>query len=96
MHAPGPWVYRDAPYGYDIFVSDITTDRALWVASITTGLLGMESPFYPTKDACAANARLIAAAPDLFEYVASSASAGCATAQALIDRIAVSAGDRIP
>lgn len=31
-----------------------------------------------------ANAHLIAAAPDLYEYVASSADNGCATAKALI------------
>jgi hypothetical protein len=30
---------------------------------------------------------LIAAAPDLYEYVASSASAGCATARAIIDKL---------
>ena len=38
------------------------------------------------EEACA-NARLIALAPELFEYVASSASAGCATAQHLIDKL---------
>lgn len=37
-----------------------------------------------------ANARLIALAPELYEYVASSASNGCATAQALVARVAPS------
>lgn len=34
-----------------------------------------------------ANATLIALAPELYEYVASSASAGCATAQGLIAKL---------
>lgn len=37
-----------------------------------------------TLDERDANARLIAVAPEMFEYIASSASGGCATAQALI------------
>lgn len=36
---------------------------------------------------CAAHGKLIALAPDLLEYVASSASAGCATAKALIAKL---------
>jgi len=36
--------------------------------------------------ASAANSRLIALAPEMYEYIASSASNGCATAQALLAR----------
>ena len=38
-------------------------------------------------DATQGNGRLIAAAPDLFEYVESSAQNGCATAIALIAKL---------
>jgi hypothetical protein len=40
-----------------------------------------------TKEECASNARLIALAPELYEYVASSAANGCATAKALINKL---------
>lgn len=63
-HTKGPWIVRDAPYGYDILVLDKATERALWIASVTTGI-GKDSPFYPSRSECEANAALIASAPVL-------------------------------
>lgn len=69
---PGPWTMRPAPYGFDIFVSDEATDRALWVGSTTTPL-GRESPFYPPKEQVEPNAALMTAAPDLYEALRTTA-----------------------
>lgn len=71
-HTPGPWhASEDAIYSGQRFQHI--------VASTDVGTTNW--------GARKANARLMALAPELYEYVASSASAGCATAQALISSL---------
>lgn len=84
-HTPGPWEFgsgddyyvRADAYPKDFphhFKGDDLGDYLAYVGN-------------RTDDFGEANARLIALAPELLEYVESSASAGCATAQALIARL---------
>lgn len=40
-----------------------------------------------TKEQCAADARLIALAPEMYEYIKSSADNGCATAKYLLSKL---------
>src|SRR4051812_17391903 len=65
-HTKGPWTARPAPYGFDIVVLDKPTERALWVASVTTPI-AEETPFYPSREECKANVRLISHAPELVD-----------------------------
>lgn len=62
-HTPGPWSCREAPYGWDIFNNEL----AKWVAYGTKTVEDGSQPVYPTRAESAANADLIAAAPDLLE-----------------------------
>ena len=82
-HTPGPWTSEPA-YNNRVH-REIRTPGCL-IAIV--GNLGDTSDHAPTrarwKAETVANARLIALAPEMFEYIASSASAGCATARALI------------
>lgn len=84
-HTPGPWlleghtIYALVPhYGWYEDGKVMMTNR--FTAHVQRG---HES----TPDELDDNARLIAAAPELYEYVESSASAGCATAKALLEKI---------
>lgn len=70
-HTPGPWEAREAPYGFDIVSVPKLVNREyerglLWVASVTCPIgAATRGQFYPERAECAANARLIAAEPDL-------------------------------
>lgn len=72
-HTKGPWTVLPAPYGWDVFSAHVAEDGVtenVWVAGISTPLpVGNRAGTrgYPPYDTCAANARLIAAAPDMFE-----------------------------
>jgi hypothetical protein len=92
-HSPGPWKvgYRALDVMAESHVSGKgpmkVCDIRGWgyLTGKGHGALGL-----PQEEAAAiqyANAALIAASPALYEYVASSASAGCATAQKLIAEI---------
>jgi hypothetical protein len=80
MHTPGPWAIQE--YGDDeapsLVIHRDSKNRICFMA--TPGSHGDPAMIE-------ADARLIVAAPELYEYVKSSASAGCATAQALITKI---------
>lgn len=84
-HTPGPWIVRANNDGNPTITTD---EHGPWF--IAELCLGIE---VDGVDQAEANARLIALAPELLEYVASSASAGCATAAALIAKLAVTAGE---
>lgn len=67
-HTPGPWEYHPAPYGWDVWANTPEKFRQ-WIAPVTR----LASPHKAIFDGsievdgetCAANARLIAAAPDM-------------------------------
>jgi hypothetical protein len=84
-HTPGPW-YVSAADDYEVH-SEATPDK--FPHRCKEDDLGRFVAVIGNRasDFGEADARLIALAPELYEYVASSASAGCATAQALIDRL---------
>lgn len=71
-HTPGPWRVHPAPYGWDIFNPWCDEIQPQWVAAVheTVGAMSERERLgaYPSRDECAANARLIAAAPDLLEF----------------------------
>ena len=77
-HTPGPWKYN-----VDSTNRIMTTDNSV-VAATYGGFLGHIEQ--------AANTRLIAAAPEMYEYVVRRASAGDLDAQALTKLINVSDG----
>lgn len=71
-YTSGPWIVRDAPWGWDIFAPFFGESPPQWIGHIHSGpgpsrseqeRLGM----YPDRATCEANARLIAAAPDLLK-----------------------------
>jgi hypothetical protein len=92
-HTPGPWEYRPLKYDDWGWVRGPKQPEGDWplVACARSGTYETDAELAEHRrnktDPYEANARLIAAAPALFEYVESSASAGCATAQALIASI---------
>ena len=81
-HTPGPWYVGSGTYeGRNIYST----------ASVTDGEGFTYQPVVATAEdevACwDANARLIAAAPTMYEYIASSASNGCAEARKIMEAI---------
>jgi len=73
-HTPGPWEYRLEAVRTVIFHKGEIGERALAVGAGS----------YPAH---IANARLIAAAPTMYEYIADSAAGGCATAAQIMESI---------
>lgn len=69
-HSPGPWEMHPAPYGWDVWANTPEKFRQ-WITPVTR----LASPHKAIFDGsievddetCEANARLIAAAPDLLE-----------------------------
>ena len=84
-HTPGPWCVK--PYNWqrgNVSVFATKFGRAPYGACVaytpcSDGVGGEEGAL--------ANARLIAAAPKMYEYIASSASNGCAEAKRLIAEV---------
>lgn len=75
-HTPGPWRAKKATVRGEVNEWYVTDDEGVAViASCVIDTAGEPSE---------ANARLIAAAPTMYEYIASSASNGCAEARAAI------------
>ena len=70
-HTPGPWRVHPAPYGWDIFNPWGDEIKPQWVAAVhtTVGAMSVRERLgmHPSREECAANARLIAASPDLLE-----------------------------
>lgn len=73
-HTPGPWIIAES--GDAVFSDD--PNCPLDIVCEAPGKEYDSRKFWP------ANARLIAAAPDMLKYIRSSASAGCATARQLL------------
>jgi hypothetical protein len=96
-HTPGPWVIKGismdtgsisiGPEDLRIVIAYVTNAASFgdFVNATLAGRRDFGAP--DTANTQQANACLIAAAPDLYEYVESSASAGCATAKKLMERI---------
>lgn len=65
-HTPGPW-------SYDVEINDHggweaeTQDITIYAGEVAISIYSTECAEYPDDAACEANARLIAAAPDLLE-----------------------------
>ena len=85
-HTPGPWEAHQRPGSPIECGHHVTTADGLTVCNVTYQL--------PTRVdgevvevARIANARLIAAAPTMYEYIASSASNGCAEARKIMEAI---------
>lgn len=70
-HTPGPWRCRGA--GAEVLGNSRIVATMAWCSG-----MGEED---------SANARLIAAAPIMYKYIASSASNGCAEARHILDMI---------
>lgn len=81
-HTPGPWEANFSFPGRD-GIGDVWQIDAEHDAVCTTQFC-----YAPNTEA---NARLIAAAPCMFDYILSSAQNGCATAQEIVER---ATGDR--
>lgn len=68
QHTPGPWEHHPAPYGWDIWANTPEQFRQ-WIAPVSR-LASPHSAIFDgsievDRETCEANARLIAAAPDL-------------------------------
>lgn len=89
-HTRGPWVWKQSDRGEheSLVVSGTLNDFVLWPET-ELGSYGLSSREW--CEVSEANARLIAAAPCMFEYILSSAQNGCATAQEIVER---ATGDR--
>ena len=74
-HTPGPWAYRPSNNGH--FIAG-TGENSGYLAEVRQ---------CRSKQDIRADARLIAAAPTMYEYVASSASNGCAEARKIMEAI---------
>lgn len=87
-HTPGPWfaddlgrIWRRPPSELYENGGGVAGDKPIAVVSV--GWVGEGVTGYPVED----NARLIAAAPTMYEYIASSASNGCAEARKIMEAI---------
>lgn len=80
-HTRGPWEVRLR------FGRYTTVSGAQRYPICDTGTAPLANANHRREEA---NARLIAVAPEMYEYIASSASNGCATAQALIAKASAS------
>lgn len=79
-HTPGPWFVGDQIFDNEgvgeLVIQRDTPHGAIAVAVAIGGLAAQ-----------GANARLIAAAPTMYEYIASSASNGCVEASKILEAI---------
>ena len=82
-HTPGPWYVGSGTHeGRNIYsVASVTDDEGFTYQPIVASA---EDDGIKCWDA---NARLIAAAPTMYEYIASSASNGCAEARKIMEAI---------
>ena len=83
---PGPWLLRTAPTSAGLCHIVSAAD---WRGAFIYGdgiRKGVDDAL-PKAQELAANARLIAAAPTMYEYIASSASNGCAEARKIMEAI---------
>lgn len=64
QHTPGPWSLCSAPASDPYTARNVVADNGETVATIASGY-HHEQPFTLSQDEARANARLIAAAPDL-------------------------------
>lgn len=83
---PGPWLLRTAPTSAGLCHIVSAADwRGAFIYG--DGLRKGIDDALPKAQELAANARLIAAAPTMYEYIASSASNGCAEARKIMEAI---------
>lgn len=85
-HTPGPWLFRTAPTSAGLCHIVSAAD---WKGAFIYGdgiRKGVDDAL-PKAQELAANASLIAAAPTMYEYIASSASNGCAEARKIMEAI---------
>lgn len=83
---PGPWLLRTAPTSAGLCHIVSAADwRGAFIYG--DGLRKGVDDSLPKAQELAANARLIAAAPTMYEYIASSASNGCAEARKIMEAI---------
>jgi hypothetical protein len=83
QHTPGPWIYDGKMSGGDLLISARVApeNSQTYIAPVAF----VEGDW--TNGIAEANARLIASAPIMYDYIKSSAANGCATAQAIIDSL---------
>jgi hypothetical protein len=84
---PGPWQFEPhAMFGSDFDGTDGIDFPLGYISTSPTPqpIFGLEVILDWPLAELEANARLIALAPEMFEYIESSASNGCATAQGLV------------
>ena len=85
-HTQGPWLLRTTPTSVGLCHIVSAAD---WKGAFIYGngiRKGIDDAL-PKAQELAANARLIAAAPTMYEYIASSASNGCAEARKIMEAI---------
>ena len=83
---PGPWLFRTAPTSAGLCHIVSAAD---WRGAFIYGdgiRIGVDDAL-PKAQELAANARLIAAAPTMYEFIVSSASNGCAEARKIMEAI---------
>lgn len=87
-HTPGPWAAAAAPSGIVGWPVVGPNGRMICDVSIINRCgnapLDQFSAYY---DECEANARLIAASPTMFDYIARRAAAGDSDAAAILEKI---------
>lgn len=101
MHTEGPWEawLRDAKFG----MTGVTAFAALEFRSSLRDMLSkgevfvvqiaskkMDAPavvFGKTREECEANARLIAASPDMYSYIQHQAESGDTAARNILDKV---------
>lgn len=83
---PGPW-RLDYPDGWGGAFVETTQPVDDGRTALICSLYDRQSAFPPDDDEKESNGRLIAAAPMMYEYVASSALSGCVEARRIMEAI---------
>lgn len=85
-HTPGPWLHDTNGHpGPDVRAASGRAVAATWM--VCKNVPKTTEGFQARQDEDRANARLIAAAPTMYEYIALSASNGCAEARKIMEAI---------
>jgi hypothetical protein len=87
QHTPGPWTVEDPMGPKSLWIVEAGKPTHEWRCIAMVFSDDPKDPNPILSDEQQANARLIALAPQLWQYVAYSASSGCATAKALLAKL---------
>jgi hypothetical protein len=88
-HTPAPWVLtiKPAAHDADFTVAEIEQPRSVKYRGAVTRMQSAEHIYGIGREELIANARLIAAAPTMADYIERKAEAGCKEAASILEQI---------